>query len=125
MSVDGNALVHYFEGNRLVGTRLQYCCGYAPSKGERRSAYWPNTAFFCPTCGEIWGRAVLDHQFQYSPIPQASWAIESRRCVEHGDGLFLSGYGESHLPSCSRELLQREALILCFHQPTKEFSNVL
>ncbi len=121
-SVDGNALVHYFEGSALQGTRLQYCCGYAPSSGERVSAYWPNTAYFCPVCGEIWGRAVLVPSFQYKPIPQTPWVVESRRCVQHGDGFFLSGYAGDHLSSCSRELLKREALILCLHQPLKDLS---
>ena len=71
-------------------------------------------------CGEIWGRAVYDHHFQYQPIISAPWNIETRRCVQHGDGYFLSGYGESSLPDCSRELLKREALILCLSNPTKE-----
>lgn len=117
------ATVMYFEGNRLAGTRETYCCGYAPSSDKRVSAYWPNTAYFCPVCGEIWGRAVYDHHFQYRPIPQTPWAIESRRCVEHGDGLLLSGYGEESLPSCSRELLAREALILILQNPTKDLSS--
>lgn len=120
MPVDGNATIMYFEGTSLAGSRESYCCGYSPSEGKRVSAYWPHTAYFCPTCGEIWGRAVYDHHFQYDPIPQASWVVESRRCASHGDGYFLSGLGDSHLQSCSRELLRREALLLCLHQPTKE-----
>ena len=120
MSVDGTAVVHYLEGNSIVGTREVYCCGYASSDGSRHSASWPNTAYFCPVCGEIWGRAVYDYHFQYSPVTPHNWVVESRRCAKHGDGLFLSGYGEEHLPFCSRELLAREALILCLHG--KEFS---
>lgn len=122
MAVDGTASVHYFEGNSLVGTREMYCCGYARSDGKRYSASWPNTAYFCPVCGEIWGRAVYDHHFQYSPVTPHNWVVESRRCVQHGDGFFLSGYGLENLPSCSRELLAREALILCLHQPTKDLT---
>lgn len=120
MAVDGNATILYLEYERSVGSRQQYCCGYAHSSGERVSAYWPCTAYVCPVCGELWGREVLDYHFQYSPIPKTSWVVETRRCAKHGDGLFLSGYGEEHLPFCSRELLAREALILCLHG--KEFS---
>ena len=122
MSIDGNATVRYFEGNQFIGSRLIYCCGYASTSGQRHSAYWPNIAFFCPGCGEIGGRAVYDHHFQYQPIISAPWNIETRRCVQHGDGYFLSGYGESSLPDCSRELLKREALILILQNPTKDLS---
>lgn len=121
-SPDGNATVLYFEGDQLQGSREVYCCGYASSSGERVSAYWPNTAYFCPHCGEIWGRAIFNHHFQYSPIPSSPWVIESRRCVQHGDGLFLSGYDTRDFPSCSLELLRREALILCLSNPTKDLS---
>lgn len=120
MSIDGNATILYFEYERPVGSRLQYCCGYAPTKGERRSAYWPCTAYVCPICGELWGREILDYHFQYSPIPKTSWVVETRRCPSHGDGTFLSGYAGDHLSQCSTELLHREALILCLSNPTKE-----
>lgn len=112
-SVDGKAIIRYFEGSSFVGSRESYCCGYAAADGTRSSAYWPNTAYFCPNCGEIWGRAVYDYQFAYQPIPQAPWVVESRRCPQHGDGYFLSGIGGPNLLSCSRELLAREALLLC------------
>lgn len=115
MSVDGNASILYFEGSSFVGKRESYCCGYAKADGSRHSAYWPNTAFFCPVCGEIWGRAVYDFSFEYSPLVSSPWTIESRRCPSHGDGYFLSGLGESSLPSCSLELLKREALLLCLN----------
>lgn len=120
-SVDGNATILYFDRDQFVGQRASYCCGYASSSGERHSSYWPNTAYFCPHCGEIWGRAVYDFSFSYSPVVSAPWTIESRRCPSHGDGYFLSGLGEDHLPSCSLELLKREALLLCLNH--KEFSK--
>ena len=119
----GNSTVLYFENSTLVGKRETYCCGYSNSR-ETVSGYWPNTAFFCPTCGEIWARAVYDHHFQYQPAPQASWITEGRRCPQHGDGTFLSGYSDQHLSSCSTELLHREALILCLTNPTKELTYV-
>lgn len=117
MSVDGNATVHYFEGNQFVGSRLAYCCGYATSSDERHSAYWPCTAYFCPHCGEIWGRAVYDFSFTYSPIPSALWVIENRRCPSHGDGYFLTGLGEASLSACTSGLLKREAHLLCLNNP--------
>lgn len=116
----GNATILYFDRDQFVGERDLYCCGYATSSGERHSAYWPCTAYFCPHCGEIWGRAVYDFSFTYSPIPSALWVTETRRCPSHGDGTFLSGYAGDHLSQCSTELLHREALILCLSNPTKE-----
>jgi hypothetical protein len=115
-SPDGNATVQYFEGSTFIGTREVYCCGYAKSDGTRTSAFWPHTAYFCPHCGEVWARAIYDHHFDYQPIPQASWVVETRRCPIHGDGLLLTGY-LSDLTQCSRELLAREALLLCITNP--------
>lgn len=117
MQVDGNATILYFDRDQFVGERSLYCCGYATASGERHSAYWPNTAYFCPHCGEIWGRAVYDFKFQYSPYirDNAPWVIESRRCPSHGDGYFLSGLGEESLPFCSLGLLKREAHLLCLN----------
>jgi hypothetical protein len=111
----GPATVRYFEGTTFVGSREQYCCGYSPAGStEILSAFWPHIAYFCPMCGEIWGREVLDPEFAYSPIPKNLWALETRRCAFHGDGLFLSGLRtDSLLETCSPELLRREALLLC------------
>ena len=114
--VDGNATVLYFERDQPVGQREQYCCGYSHSNGTRVSAYWPNTAYFCPVCGEVWAREVLIHHFSYSPIPPNSWVVETRRCAEHGDGYLLVGK-EAHLQFCSAQLLAREALLLCLRNP--------
>lgn len=115
--LSGNATVRYFERDQFIGSRETYCCGYADSSGKRSSAYWPNTAYVCPVCGELWARAIYEHHFQYEPIPQAPWIVEVRRCAEHGDGYFLVGLGNSasHLSLCSLPLLAREALLLCIH----------
>jgi hypothetical protein len=116
-SPDGNATVRYFERDQYIGSRESYCCGYATSAGERHSAYWPNTAYVCPTCGELWGRAVYEYHFAYESLVHAPWVVETRRCAEHGDGYFLVGLGDSapHLSNCSLPLLAREALLLCIH----------
>lgn len=114
MQVDGNATILYFDRDQFVGERSLYCCGYATASGERHSAYWPNVAYVCPVCGELWGREVMDYHFQYAPIPSTSWVVETRRCAKHGDGYFLVGK-ENYLNFCSKELLQREALLLCMN----------
>ena len=108
----GLAHVYYYEGSRSVGSRDMYCCG-AQEAGESFSAYWPHTAYFCPVCGEIWGREVLVFQFDYAPHVQSSWVVETRRCAKHGDGTFLV---DKPLDSCSVDLLKREFLAL-----TKEY----
>jgi hypothetical protein len=100
----GTTTVQFFEGNSFVGSRRVYCCGY-----EGQSAYWPHTAYFCPVCGELWGRAIYQHEFDYKPIPQNSWVIETRRCVKHGDGTFLQ---DSQIDHCDRAILTRELLAL-------------
>lgn len=105
----GNSTVLYMEGESVVGQREIYCCGYSPSAGVSVSAYWPHTAYFCPMCGEIWGRAIYSHHFDYKPIPQASWVVETRRCVKHGDGTLLTGQSLDH---CSTNLLTREFLAI-------------
>ena len=111
----GMATIRYFEGSTFVGSREQYCCGYSsPGSPKILSGYWPHIAYFCPMCGEVWGREVMDPEFTYAPTPQYQWTIETRRCASHGDGLFLSGYRtDSELATCSLELLQREATLLC------------
>jgi hypothetical protein len=101
---DGIASVQYFEAGAFIGARQMYCCGAADS-GTRFSAYWPHTAYFCPVCGEIWARAIYQFEFEYAPRIHSPWAIESRRCVEHGDGTLLT---EQPLELCDKELLLRE-----------------
>lgn len=108
MSYDGNALVQYFERDAFIGSRRVYCCG-ASMAGEHFSAYWPHTAYFCPVCGDLWGRAVMCYEFEYAPIVHGSWVVEKRACVEHGDGQFL--YAQL-LDSCDEELIRRELLAL-------------
>lgn len=116
-SPDGIATILYLEGEALAGTRSSYLPGYAAPSGSRHSCYWPNTAMFCPVCGQIWGRVIYEFHFTYKPLVHSPWISEARRCPQHGDGLFLSGYGPDQFPYCSRELLKREALLLCLSNP--------
>lgn len=108
----GNSTIQYFERGQFIGSRRQYSCGYSAA-GVSYSAFWPNTAYFCPHCGEIWARAIYQHEFGYTPLVDATWITETRRCPEHGDGALLSAYYQTHLEHCSKELLHREALLLC------------
>lgn len=104
----GCAHVYYYEGPLSVGSRDVYCCGASDAE-ESFSAHWPNIAYFCPKCGEIWGRAVYVFQFTYSPRVDCSWVVEIRRCAKHGDGTFLVGQS---LEYCTTPLLLREFLLL-------------
>lgn len=117
MPVDGNARILYFEKGVFQGERACYLPGHMRASGERISCYWPNTAYFCPSCGEIWARAVFDFSFDYKPLPQAAWVAEIRKCAEHGDGHLLIGQDDSSLSFCSTKLLAREALLYCLAGP--------
>lgn len=108
----GNATVVYLEHDKPVGTRETYCCGYVTPGGQRHSGYWPNTAYVCPTCGQLWARAIYNFHFSYASLVPALWTTEIRNCPEHGDGFFLSGCSAEQLQHCSRELLAREVLLL-------------
>jgi hypothetical protein len=104
----GDAFVQYFEHGTYVGSRRIYCCG-ASYLGESFSAYWPHTAYFCPVCGDLWGREVLQPEFDYAPRVSGAWVIEKRACAEHGDGQFLCG---KLLDNADHDLLTRELLAL-------------
>lgn len=105
MNTSGGATLHYLDGDQYLGCRQHYCCGYS----ESRSAYWPNTAFFCQHCGTLWARAIYEYHFDYKPIPQTPWKIELKACVKCGDGTLLNG---DFLDGASPELILRELLAL-------------
>lgn len=106
---DGFATYSYFDRDRFIGERRVYCCG-ASYNGQSFSAYWPHVAYLCPSCGELWGRAVLTHHFKYSPLVPGHWSVELRPCVKHGDGQFL--YSQSVDEIDSIPLLTRELFAL-------------
>jgi len=95
----GEATILYLEGETPVGRQHVYCCG----AGDGRSAYYPNRAWFCPTCGSLWARAIYDFLFSYDPIPRAAWVTQSRPCVLCGDGRLLDD-----LEGADHNLLTRE-----------------
>lgn len=109
-NISGTSVVQFFERDAFVGDLQQYSYGYEDGAGRRHSGYWPHVAYFCPTCGELWGRAIATHQFPYKPTLSAQWRVVDRRCVDCGDGQFLSE--REHLDNVSPELLSREFQVL-------------
>lgn len=104
-------IISYFEGNRFIGqSRTE--CGTVDVAGSQYHAYWPDTAYFCPTCGELWGRCIKDFQFNYCPYYTGTrWEVETRHCVAHGDGAFLAD--DRFLEGTyDKALLTRELLVL-------------
>ena len=69
------ALQHFFVGARHLGARQIPDTRCVP--GLAVVFHWSH-AFFCPKCGEIWGR--LHHE------RGAYWQCTYRPCVKHGDG---------------------------------------
>ena len=108
-NISGTSLVQYFEQGNFVGERMQYSCG-ASLAGVRFSSHYPHIAYVCPACGELWGRAILTHQFDYKPYLKDAWRVEVRRCVECGDGQFLPD--RTDFDHTSPALLLREVQVL-------------
>jgi hypothetical protein len=99
---------HYFERDSFVGSR-DVQLEARDAEGRLFYPFCPNTAYFCPQCGELWGRQVQDGETEYSSRGWPSWTIERRPCVEHGDGQMLFA---QPLDGASPELLTRELLAL-------------
>lgn len=72
----GHAQVTTFEGSDVHSERV-YCAGTPPNN----SAYYPNVAWFCPECGEIWRRQVYTFEFSYRPLVEEKWKVYSSRCL--------------------------------------------
>lgn len=107
--LSGNSRVDYFDSNnRHLGHRDQYSCGYSTGKTSH-SAYWPNTAYFCPECGDIWAREIFTHKFNYQPLVTNRYVVESRPCADHGDGQLLVG---KPLEGVSHAILLRELTLI-------------
>ena len=95
--------VQYFEGSAYVGSEILERL-WLSSDQIATSYWWPNTAYWCGHCGEIWGWAITQATVS---LPQ-TWAIRHRRCAKHGDGEFLSW---SDLEAADPDLLRREFLL--------------
>lgn len=112
--VVGEGQVLYYENSHIVGTRQVAVGAVSPSSGVFNSSFLPNTAYFCPICGEVWAREIYTFKFAYRPIPKHSWVVEQRACPEHGDGYLLVG---KDLDSCSIDILRREVQLIFLHNP--------
>lgn len=116
MNLQGEARLDYYDSSRHLGSVRKYLCGCTEG-GESHSGYFPNLAYFCIECGEIWARGVYTYEFEYQPLPTGKWRTLERPCIIHGGGLLIDlTPGESltdpRLEAFSPELLLREFHIL-------------
>ena len=65
----------YFLGNRLLGSSPEL------SRWDDLKVNHNNLAYFCPTCGDIWGRVADDRC--------AGWFPVNVPCAKHGNGSFI------------------------------------
>ena len=108
--LSGTSLAQFFEHEQFVGEILQYSCGVQSAGGGSHSGYWPHRAYFCPVCGELWGREILTHHFTYRPLPSEEWVVVTSPCAEHGGGEFLSLHPS--IEQANLAILTRELLVL-------------
>lgn len=66
-------------GRRVICTRESYWPRTNGDKDSWRSSF----AFFCPKCGDIWGRRTI------LEFPN-EWKAEERYCQKHGDGALIN-----------------------------------
>ena len=69
----------WFGNNFLLGSRpveLRWTCTKEQWDLKLTLPYH-NLAYFCPVCGEVWGRVTYDHA-------APTWQITSRSCEKHG-----------------------------------------
>lgn len=107
---------HFFLGSDFLGFREVLL--FHTNGG--REALIMNRAFFCPVCGEIWGRRVMlpaKESTQQSPL----WRSEELYCEAHGGGSFFthdyemegqaSKLGEHNSQDFPYEVLKREVIL--------------
>lgn len=83
----------YFLGNKLLGSSPEL------SKWEDHKVNHTNTAFFCPRCGEVWGRIMDDRV--------AGWSAVTSLCGKHNGGSFIAPW-RSSFEELPPEVLQYE-----------------
>ena len=71
----GHAQVTLFTPQGTESRRV-YCAGTPPNN----SCYYPNVAWFCSECGDIWKRQVYTFEFPYRPLVAEKWKVYSSRC---------------------------------------------
>lgn len=95
--------VLYFEGNQYIGS-LRAERSWLSADEIATSRYWPNTAYWCQDCGEIWARSITQAPI---PLPQA-WGLVHLRCPQHGAGWLVSW---TDLDKADEALTRREFLV--------------
>ena len=94
----------------LLGTNVLGVCERPAFFNEGVLSTPISEAFFCPVCGEVWARAVIDGtRFSVWAVPCERHTTTGQSISIHGS-LWLSGSSEyiKHLP---KEVLQRELLV--------------
>lgn len=81
-------MVSYWLGDQLLGCEELY----ALRTNGMKPAMVQSTAYFCPRCGDIWGRTVVVHNKDFlQERPEiGEWRVETKACQEHGIGNMLS-----------------------------------
>jgi len=82
---------------------------------------WPESIlYFCPECGEPWGRVEVKPNF-------SGWQARRRRCPDHGPGLLLPPNTRGEFLSFPKELLRREIVRIAenFPAPTAHYHAYL
>lgn len=87
---------HYFLGNALLGT------SQAVPRWDDWKVHHNNIAYFCPDCGEVWGR-VMDDRL-------AGWWPQTAHCSKHGGGSFISPW-RNQFEELPPEVLHYELLL--------------
>ena len=110
------ATVQYFEGTSYIGSR-EIELAYKPGDIICWSRSWPNTAYWCQDCGEIWARSVTQAEIS---LPQ-DWGLVHKRCPKHGAGLLLLW---TDLEGADEDLTRREFLATIegvLHEHSKQY----
>lgn len=76
--------------------------------------------YFCPECGEPWGRIEVKSNF-------SGWEARRRRCPDHGPGLLLPPNTAGGFTSFPKEVLKREIVLIAekFHAPLAHYHPYL
>ena len=92
----------------------EYLGSFSWDPGAHPETHWRRfgTAYFCPVCGEVWGRVV----FQRADETQLPFTVDTVACERHTDqwnvpGSLLEGDVEGLLYSLPARALVREFML--------------
>ena len=93
----------FFVSNTCLGS-VPFDPGMHPEFGYNRHSI----AYFCPVCGQVWGRILmLNCKKESTP-----WTVTFVECEQHGGGSFLDGHrAEGYLYVFPEKVLRRELLL--------------